>query len=260
MSDLDISSIETYNRRMSTSLIDKIFFLDKVNVKNFLDFGCANGELLSFIVTIVDGDVHLMGYDKDPEMIKLAKNRLGGIKGVTLSDSLEKFEQGDFSETCLVLSSVLHEIYHYGTPKDIEDFWEMVWKSNFKNIVIRDTIPSSTIERLSHVNDISSVMTHDLLHRGLLRDFEDNFGSIASNKNLIHLLLKYQYIEPNWKREVKENYFPIYYENLLRLIPSKYETIYSNHYVLPYFYRHIKHEFGITIKDNTHLQLILERT
>jgi hypothetical protein len=73
------------------------------------------------------------------------------------------------------------------------------------------------------------------------------------------IISKYQYIEPNWKREVKENYFPIYYENLLRLIPAKYETIYSNHYVLPYFYRHIKHEFGITIKDNTHLQLILER-
>lgn len=260
--DLNINSLDVYNKRMSTSLIDKIFFLDKVDVKNFLDFGCANGELLSFMSTIVDKETSLMGYDQDPKMIELAKefvNKSSKSENIVFSNDINDIDFEDFEDTCLILSSVLHEIYHYGTPHDIDSFWDNIWSYDFKNIVIRDTIPSKTIERNAHINDIRSVITHDLITANLLKDFEDNFGSISSNKNLIHFLMKYQYLKPNWSREVKENYLPIYYENLFGLIPSRYEIIYSNHYVLPYFYRHIKNEFGIIIKDNTHLQLILER-
>ncbi len=260
MSDLNIKSVDVYNRRMATSLIDKIFFLDKVDVRQFIDFGCADGELMAFMATIVDDGTTLIGYDRDPEMIKLAQTKLNKFKNVLFSDNLEMLDlNGKVAESCLILSSVLHEIYHYGTPQDIEEFWNMVYWLNCKNIVIRDMIPSQTIERKSHINDIRSVITHWKITSNLLKDFEDNFGSIESNKNLIHFLLKYQYLEPNWSREVKENYLPIYYENLIKLIPPQYEIIYSNHYVLPYFYRHIKKEFGIVIKDNTHLQLILER-
>lgn len=71
--------------------------------------------------------------------------------------------------------------------------------------------------------------------------------------------MKYRYTE-NWIREVKENYFPICTEDLLKMIPTdKYEVVYFSHYVLPFTYQRVKNDFGIKIKDNTHLQLLLKR-
>ena len=158
----------------------------------------------------------------------------------------------------MILSSVIHEVYHYSTPYEILDFWNSIENIGFKNIVIRDMIPSKTIERPSDVNSVASIYKKDAILK-LLQDFEKHHGSINSNKNLIHFLMKYRYKTPNWEREVKENYFPIFYEDLLTLIPDNYEIIYSNQYVLPYTYRNVCKDFGIKIKDNTHLQMILEK-
>jgi hypothetical protein len=77
---------------------------------------------------------------------------------------------------------------------------------------------------------------------------------------LVHFLLKYKYVQPNWSREVKENYFPFYREELLAKIPNEYEIIYHEHYVLPYLKNQIMKDFRIDLKDATHLKMILQRT
>ena len=59
---------------------------------------------------------------------------------------------------------------------------------------------------------------------------------------------------------MKENYFPLYREDLLAMIPREYSVTYHEHYVLPYIRRMVKKELGVELKDPTHLKLILEKT
>jgi len=265
----DIESLDKYNKRMAQSILDKAFFLDKVNADVIVDFGCANGDLLAFISHLLPHNYEsniLVGYDNDPAMIELAKERLANIpcEHFLFSDwdkMIDFFKNPfyDDKRICLGLSSVLHEIYHYSSPVEIDNFWKQIWSCElFDNIVIRDMLPSMTMERLSDINHVASLL-RDNKYTSLLEDFQKHHGSIQSNKNLIHFLMKYKYKEPNWQREVKENYFPLYYESLLALLPSNYEIIFENHYKLPHIWRNIKKDFGINLKDNTHLQLILEK-
>jgi len=74
----------------------------------------------------------------------------------------------------------------------------------------------------------------------------------------MHFLLKYKYLQPNWNREVRENYFPLYREKLLSMIPDNYSILYHEHFTLPYIKESVKEDLGIEIKDNTHLKLILK--
>lgn len=84
-------------------------------------------------------------------------------------------------------------------------------------------------------------------------------GSLKSNRNLIHYLMKYRYKE-NWNREVRENYFPLSLEGLLSKIPTdQYEIVYFENYILPYTSKKVKEDFGIEIRDNTHIKLLLEK-
>ena len=78
------------------------------------------------------------------------------------------------------------------------------------------------------------------------------------NRNFLHFLMKYKYVE-NWDREVKENYFPITLEELLKKIPYDYEIVYINTYCLPYTRSVVEKDFGISIKDNTHVKLLLRK-
>ena len=71
MDTIKIQSIKDYNARMAKSLLDKSFFLDKIECDIIVDFGCANGELLEFISEF-SGDKILVGYDIDADMVNLA--------------------------------------------------------------------------------------------------------------------------------------------------------------------------------------------
>ena len=157
-------------------------------------------------------------------------------------------------KSALVLSSVIHEVYSYGSANDIDSFWERVFTTGFDYIIIRDLIPSVSINRMSDMNDVVSVMRES---NGELVRFEQVWGSIEQNKNLIHYLMKYRYKE-NYSREVLENYFPLYREELLRKITKDYKVTHHDHYVLPFVKRQVKNDFDIDIVDNTHIKLILE--
>lgn len=68
-----ISNISEYNTEMAKSLIDKIFFMDKIEADVIVDIGCADGALIRFLQNIFP-DLTYIGYDLDSEMIKIAKN------------------------------------------------------------------------------------------------------------------------------------------------------------------------------------------
>lgn len=50
----DITDLTAYNLSMKKSLIDKMFFMDKIddNVKVIMDYGCADGALIRFLAPL----------------------------------------------------------------------------------------------------------------------------------------------------------------------------------------------------------------
>lgn len=252
-----ITDIEIYNSRMAKSSIDKIFFLSMIenDLEYILDYGCADGSLTCFMAELCP-DIQFYGYDNSLEMIELASQK--ETTGIQFCSNLSTImEQLDSENTLLNLSSIIHEVYSYCSEKEIKEFWSFVFTSNFRYIAIRDMMVNRSVDYKANLNDLNKFEAN--FSKEKIQDFEKQYGSIQENKNFLHLLLKYKYLE-NWNREVRENYFPIYLEELVSLIPTdQYEIIYLEHYPLPYTKQQIKTDFGIDLKDNTHVKLLLVR-
>jgi hypothetical protein len=269
----DISDMSAYNGRMVRSLMDKIFFADKIDAGCIVDFGCADGALLKALSPWVPG-VRLFGIDSDPKMAVLAMDNLTPCRinhpeidvFKTLKDAKHRIgciaacSEKPIGPVALNLSSVIHEVYNYSSVEGIQEFFQELWADSFWDyIVIRDMSVSRSVDRPSDPADIARVY-RKFLYTKELKEFESCWGSIENNKNLVHFLLKYRYTSPNWPREVKENYLPLYREDLLAMISEGYEVVYHEHYVLPYLRRIVFDDFGITLKDPSHLKLILRKT
>lgn len=266
----NIKNITEYNNRMRSSLLDKAFFLDKIDTNSLVvDFGCADGSLISFMYGLNPGCSYI-GYDISQEMLDVAQTSICKQLGVDqLPDNIKLYSDWNLVQTrleqdkrsaVLVLSSVIHEVYSYGSEQDVRQFWYRVFTGWFKYVVIRDMLPRRTIDRASNASDELKVRTRasslpDESRR--LAEFENIWGSIASNKNLLHYLLKYRYVT-NWDREVRENYLPLSLEDLQEIIPYRYSSIYWHEYLLPFTHEQVKRDFKIDIKNNIQLQAILK--
>lgn len=262
-----INKYDVYNARMSLSMFDKLFFLDKTDATLFVDYGCADGTLLKHLNDYLPEAI-LVGYDNDSNMLNHAIKNLPPPKAAFYSNwedlvdytrNPPKSRWPNAPKRALILSSIVHEVYHYSEPKEIDTFWTKIFAAEFDYIIIRDMIPSETIDRSSDVNDVMKVL-RKYRDTKELKDFERRWGSITNNKNLAHFLLKYTYTTPNWDREVKENYIPLYFEDLLAMIPNQYSVLFSEHNVLPFIKRQVRTDFGIDMKDAIHLKMVLERT
>ncbi len=261
-----INNISCYNERMKKSLMDKIFFLDKVEANVFVDFGCANSELIKFLNVLFPEYVYI-GYDNCIDMIKESHINIAGNLETELPSNIHLFsnwndltnfinkEYKDLKKA-IILSSVIHEVYSYSTLLDVDSFWEAVFGGTFEYVIVRDMIPSVSINKKSDINDV--VKLRKKANKTQLSDYETHWGSITENKNLIHFLLKYKWVE-NWNREVKENYFPLSLESFMEKIPDNYEIDYYDEFILPYTKRQIMNDFNIEVKDKTHLKCILKR-
>lgn len=255
----EIVDYKSYNDGMHKSMLDKLFFIDKIeNIEYILDYGCADGELLRNINKIYPQIAFTLGYDINEKMLDLARQKDKNEKSFFYSDLNELLNNKFFKpeNTCLNLSSIIHEIYSYCANEEIIDFWDFVFNNKFKYIAIRDMCISESCNRNTEINDYKKLLTN--ANSQQLKEYESQWSSCSNNKNMIHFLLKYRYLT-NWNREVKENYLPIIYEDLLKIIPDEYEIIYMNHYTLPFFKSVVKKDFDIDIKDNTHIQLLLKR-
>lgn len=254
-----INNYAVYNSKMSKSLIDKMFFVDKINTKCVVDFGCADGSLLKELHRYCP-EMTLIGYDINAEELRRAEENLKDTDCL-LTDNWQSVVEHIWDakkrneNPTIILSSIVHEVYTYSRPEEIDEFWKKVF-THFKYVVIRDMIPSKTIDRASDINDVLKVY-RKFNGSATLNDFQHKWGTIETNKNLVHFLLKYRYVE-NWKREVKENYLPLYREDLFALIPEEFDILYHEHYILPFIKNDVLSEFKIELKDNTHLKMILQ--
>lgn len=247
----NISDVQTYTDGMKKSLLDKMFFIDKINSDTFVDYGCADGTMLKFMENMFN-NYNYYGFDISKQMLTLAtETYVGDIRFTDDWDSI----QPSFEKSTLILSSIIHEVYTYGSLQDVSLFWDRVFNSGFRYIVIRDMMLSNTSDRESDMNDVLNIQSNTDMFR--LFQFEDKWGKIGNNKNLIHYLLKYRYIN-NWDRENQENYLPLTVEHFTRLIPNKYKIIFHEHYTLPFLREKVCDDFGIELKDNTHIKIILK--
>lgn len=254
-----IVNIDTYNSAMARSLIDKIFFMDKIGdeITAIVDYGCADGTLINFLAGLFP-DIVFVGYDISIEMIEAAKRKCSHHENVVFFHNMEDFT--DWRNTSkfaahmvLNLSSVIHEVYSYSGYEGIGDFWDFVNNGGFDYITIREMAVDRSARRPAWKEDVLKVRSR--MSGEMIEDFERNHGSIGDNYNLIHFLMKYRYTT-NWEREVKENYLPLPTEGIAANIDKEYELIYYDHYVLPFLARTVKEDFDIVLKDYTHVKFI----
>lgn len=258
-----ITDISHYRKEMAKSIIDKLFFLEQIDTGLIIDFGCADGVMLSFIQELRP-DIQLVGYDISKEMIDLANdNKIWENKEKPFFTSnwedielLVKDRKNKGITTFITLSSVIHEVYSYGDEKSIKEFWNNLFNTGFDYIIIRDMLLSKKSHHESQVKDVEKIYKSKYPH---IQEFESTWGPITDYKNLLHYLLKYRYVK-NWFRELRENYLPITLEEMLSKIPTdSYSYDYYDHYILPFIERSVKKEFGITLKEPTHIKLILKK-
>lgn len=249
-----ISNLNVYISRMQKSVLDKMFFIDKVfdPFSGIVDFGCANGELIKALQALFN-EYRYIGYDISEEMLSVA--RINVPSAEFYSDWNEM--KVDFTDSLLNISSTLHEVYSYCSQEEIEEFWTRVFESGFKYITIRDMMLSDAEQMKADAGQHNLVVKNEN-YAEELNDYESVWGKISTQHDLVHYLLKYKYTE-NWEREVRENYVPITLEQLLAIIPSNYEITYLNHFTLPYIAWQIKNDFGIELTTPTHIKLILQR-
>jgi hypothetical protein len=268
-------SIQFYNKEMKKGMEDKLFFVDKLPKNQsycFVDFGCADGSMISALAEIYkntnQNQYKFIGYDISETMIDLARTNYSGplytsVKFTTNWNEV-KSEMPFLKnyKNVLILSSVIHEVYSYADENHtIDDFWKKVLCSGFDYIIIRDMCPSDDINRTSDKSDFMKISTnnHPDIKRELL-DFCGHWGTIDNYKNLVHFLLKYRW-KVNWNREVNENYFPITIQDLFEKF-GEYSNVYILHYFerfrVPFLDQCFKEDFDIELNDYTHIKAIYE--
>lgn len=264
-----IADNDWYNAEMAKSLIDKIFFLDKVDAGMFVDFGCADGILLSFIEKVFPGTV-LVGFDTNPQMIEKAKARDPNSKVVYTADWNEvcalveayRIEKGPGeNKVCVSCSSVGHEIESYSDDEEKSLAYRRIWgeeEIEWNYVAWRDMMASRCASRPADPIVVARVQQiFEAKHPGLIAQWEQRWGHLGENWSLLHLFLTYRYVA-NWEREYRENYLPRNYEDFMAAVPRKYMPIYQDRFTLPFLRRRVQEDFGVSLADTTHLKAVFE--
>ena len=254
LNETRIADLDMYLTRMQRSILDKMFFIDKVfePFTHIVDFGCANGELIKALQAMC-GEYTYVGYDISQEMIDAAR------RNVPQASFFSDWQQIDapFQSSLLNISSTLHEVYSYGTAQDVAQFWQRVFGSGFRYITVRDMMLSEKEDRPADAAALR-IVREDTVYAPQRADYEAERGRIRTQKDLVHYLLKYKYTT-NWAREVRENYVPLSVEAFYALIPDTYRVVYAEHVTLPYLAWQVRKDFSIELRTPTHLKIILQK-
>lgn len=277
MEGIEINDKGRYCFRMRGSVMDKCFWVDKVPGTNtVVDWGCADGSMLFWAYHLSpDMDVRYVGYDRDEDMVSFARNAWNGAESVSL-DTLRKVKNADGimefhsnltdlyaalprgceSHTCLVLSSVLHEILSEHDPQPRRDLMDFAYEKAPKYIAIRDMqFRVADPERMDVDYDVFKDISPEF-DADRIDEFVDKYGGFESLKSLVHFLLKRRYPD-NWEHELCEDYFAAKQPAIDAMFPD-YEPIYWNRYLPPFLRDEIERKDGLCMDGvTTHVQLIL---
>ena len=247
---IEIKDFEGYLRRMQNGMDDKLWWVPLSDHKTIVDYGCADGTLLRHIREI-HPDYNLIGVDISPDMLRVAKATVPNCTFMTVD---EFFACGrDFSDAILILSSVIHEIYSY--CPDAEDVMHKLLTKGFAAIAIRDMCVSDNTEGVN-VDYATYKLVAENTDYKMVADFARYYGYPYSQKQFVHYLLKYRYLD-NWEREVAENYLPVNLEPLLNMLSEYYQIERLHHYTLPFLQECIRNDFGFELRTPTHVKILL---
>lgn len=168
LSENRISDLNIYLTKMQRSILDKLFFVDKVfePFTHVLDFGCANGELIKALQAMCSEYMYV-GYDLSAQMLEAARSN------VPQASFYSDWSEIDvpFQNCLLNISSTLHEVYSYGTPQDVAQFWDRVFESGFRYVTLRDMMLSDAENRPADGGALQMVRANGA-YAGQLADYE----------------------------------------------------------------------------------------
>lgn len=257
-----ITNLDKYTSAMQNTLLDKIWFLDKIdpNINTIIDFGCADGALFNFIEELFPNRFTFVGIDSSAEMItRTVQNTLDIPQNrISFHEELAAVKEFDLENSILVLNSVLHELYNYlSYPVRTNILRELFTKYNFKYIAIRDM---HKIEDGSFVGYPKyRIKDKDILKRKVEFDAQEYFAKADIN-GLIEFLLKYNYVD-NWSRECSERYLWNWSKDILNFAEDHYVLLYNTPFYLPYQLEHwvLDCEYSNKVIINTHKKMLFRR-
>lgn len=248
----EIKDFEGYLRRMQNGMDDKLWWVDKVDSKTIVDYGCADGTLLKHIREI-HPNYTLIGVDINPDMLVIAQENVPDATFITVDEFFDSHK--DYSGATLILSSVIHEIYSY--CPDADEIIANLLSMGFDHIAIRDMfVKTDTVHQTIPIQIID--LLQKKTNKEMLTDFGECWGLPLTVKRLIHYLLKYRYVD-NWEREVRENYLPIDIEPFVYMVSKYYNIEHFEHYTLPFIKDQIKKDIGLVLDVPTHAKILLTK-
>lgn len=229
-----MKNYEGYLKGMEKSMQEKLFFLEYLDLNDYdliVDFGCAGGDLIERIKAITKTTTPIIGIERDSYMQEILNQR-----GITWKPKLDNFGNLKNKKVLILFSSVLHEV-----GSEFGSIAEWLYKVK-PTVVIRDMTPP-----------VDRPLTRAELKISTFNKprYEYVWGQIKTTWNLYHYLLKYTYVD-NWDSEVLENYFSVPWEWFF----INGTTEYRRDYILEYKKEQIKRDFGYTLVEPTHRQLI----
>jgi hypothetical protein len=248
---------DTYNARMASIIDDKLFFLDQIKVDVIVDYGCADGTLLSHIQD-QRPEIALVGYDvSDVELAHAARKVPHGSffrDWDALARYLETHHQGQ--RIALVASSVIHEIYAYGGTAEGEAFWTRLLDGPFSTFIMRDMALSAADYGILDTSLADKLLTGPVGH--LAKEYEACWGSLDLREHATHFLLKYRYTD-NWEHELNEYYLPLTVEAIKEKLAGNFAPTFHATEALPFLQEMAQVELGVSFPCKTHLKLIAQR-
>lgn len=229
---------EEYYRRMGSSLEEKLFFLDRIpqDVAVFGDYGCGPEKTILRATVLRRGGCILaaLGYEPFAE----TSDRFPYSIHKTWSTWAERFTTwGRRGKSCLILSSVVHEVLSQGHT--FKDWWSKeIAPLKADYIVIRD-------------------MACD--HEAKAQPAPE-WATEKTRADWLQAMLKYRYTD-DIQKEQAEDYFALTAQQWHNYctIGTGYELVYFDHHSLPYWREQWKKDFDLDIPDPTHIKIILKR-
>lgn len=253
--DVAEARLDRYNAEMAKGMADKLFFLDHLpQGAALLDFGCADGHLLSHVARLRP-DVVLAGLDISAvELDRAAARGLDAAWHPSTHSALPwiRAQHAVGRPVALLASSVLHEVHHYGGTTAWRGFWELAAACD--GLALRDF--SLTRRDWEADNPAFVAAVRAGLPLWQRASFEAIWGTISCQGQAVHAALKAPWTE-SWEREGPENYFPVRAED----VRERFDALWGgpalwHPHRLAFTHTDTARRFGTGMPCTTHLQAL----
>ena len=265
----EISNYEVYTSRMAKTVFDKCWWFDKIddNIDTVVDFGCATGDLFTFLRRIAPERFNkFIGIEKDPEMRSRANNKHNCYRDTIFISSIEQLSSisnFDASRAVIVMNSVIHEILSYQGNSFFLNCLYDIGRLGFKYIAIRDMyfdnikfFTTSDNFIIDNIKNKLDTLSEDNPYNERWKEY--NNSRVLFPQDIVEFLLKYSYSE-NWEREKNEQYLWDWIIDVEKMLRGTYLLDFCEQFSILYQKKKIKADLGIDLPYNTHMKVLLTK-